>query len=163
MWNNRDRGEPENEGNGVLIFVYLWTVVSWLVVSKLVYQAALARDYFGVRNSLMGFANVSFLVCVLLAGTKETIQMEGREIEETGWYGQTSVLVFLTNVLALLGCLACAVWAHNLAKRSIQNHKDTDAILNGGFVEMGGGDDVVEGGMNQETLTVAAVSPSQSA
>ena len=86
--------------------------MSLLVVSYFVNMTVLRNNLSATRHILIGFANSCFLCCVCIGSFPEIIRVEGREIEETGWYGQTSVLVFLVwlfNVLCSVG-FACWTW-----------------------------------------------------
>ena len=66
---------------------------------------------------MLGFANLCFLVCVLLGGL-DGVKTEGREIEETGFYGQKSVLLFLTCVFGMFYSIISMIWIGNRIKNS---------------------------------------------
>ena len=74
-------------------------------------QEISSAEFWNLKVALIGFANLAFLCCVLVAGLG-AVGVEGREIEETGWYGQWSVLVFLTSLLGLVYSLVFLLWAH---------------------------------------------------
>ena len=99
-----DQEEPDEEGNGTIVFVYLWTLV--LIFALTVYGNRLmsAGNLEALRFALLGFANYAFICCVLLGGL-DAVKTEGREIEETGWYGQTSVLLLLTCLFMLVSSI----------------------------------------------------------
>jgi hypothetical protein len=65
--------------------------------------------------ALIGFGNTCFLVCLLTAGL-DAIQVEGREIEETGFYGQTAVLVFLTCLFGIVYSVLFSFWVRRRIK-----------------------------------------------
>jgi hypothetical protein len=118
-----DEGEPEQEGRGTLVFVYFWTIVMIVVMAiygnKLMKQGQLEA----FRFTLLGFANYAFICCVLIGGLG-VVEIEGREIEETGWYGQTSVLVLLTCLLGMVSSLAFSLWLRKRIK--MQNAPSDD-------------------------------------
>jgi hypothetical protein len=65
--------------------------------------------------ALVGFGNTCFLVSVLIGGL-DAIQVEGREIEETGFYGQTAVLVFLTCLFGIVYSVIFSFWVRRRVK-----------------------------------------------
>lgn len=99
LWGDQD--EPDEEGHGTIVFVYLWTLV--LVFALTVYGNRLmkAGNFEALRFALLGFANYAFICCVLLGGL-DAVKSDGREMEESGWYGQTSVLLVLTCFFMLI-------------------------------------------------------------
>lgn len=90
-----------------------------------------SRNFDALKYALFGFANVCFLVMVLVAGL-DAIAVEGREIEETGWYGQTSVLLFLTCLFGLAKSLVFAGWMHKKSTAVKQDERQTELIEQGG-------------------------------
>jgi len=108
LWGQQER-EPEEEGRGTLVFIYVWTLLTFAFVTYWVHKLSIQKNMDALRWALFGFANYGFICCVLLGGL-EAVQVEGREIEETGWYGQTSVLVFLTCLFNMLSSLFLALW-----------------------------------------------------
>jgi hypothetical protein len=123
-------GEPEEEGRGTLIFIYLWTIMTFAFVSFSVHKLVVQNNMMALRWTLIGFANSSFICCVLLGGL-EAIQVEGREVEETGWYGQISVLIFLTCLFNMLSALGFALWIWTLSSKAksaplISDEESTD-------------------------------------
>jgi uncharacterized membrane protein YciS (DUF1049 family) len=67
--------------------------------------------------ALIAFGNTCFLVCVLIGGL-DAIQVEGQELEETGFYGQTSVLVFLTCIFGIVYSIVFSLWLRKRIKRA---------------------------------------------
>jgi len=58
-----------------------------------------------LRGAVIMFANLAFLILVLVTGLGEAIQTEGREVEENGgWYGQFGLCIFGT-------CLFWMIWS----------------------------------------------------
>lgn len=73
--------------------------------------------------ALIGFGNTCFLVCVLIAGL-DAIQIEGREIEETGFYGQTAVLVFLTCLFGIVYSILFSCWIRRrIQQAAVEEHQ----------------------------------------
>jgi hypothetical protein len=103
------------------MFVYVWTIVMVVVMAmhgnKLLGQGQLVGQgqMQAFRWTLLGFANYAFICCVLIGGLG-VVEVEGREIEETGWYGQTSVLVLLTCLLGMVSSLAFSLWLRKRIK-----------------------------------------------
>lgn len=101
-WFSGRERDPEDEGRGALIFVYIW---SWLLFLSLVLYGNIVfqrgSDFEGLQGALIMFANLAFMCLVLVAGLG-AIRVEGRELEETGWYGQFSVCLFLTCLFWLI-------------------------------------------------------------
>ena len=89
-----------------------------LVVSYFFNMSVLRNNLPAARYVLIGFANCCFMCCCLIAGLPEIIKVEGREIEETGWYGQTSVLVFLVCLFNALSSVGFAIWTGQRQQRS---------------------------------------------
>lgn len=114
--NQREGAGAEEENKGCLIFVFIWSIVTLTVVSYYVHKLVMQGNTQGTRWLLLGFANYCFMVCVLLGGL-EAIKVEGREIEETGWYGQTSVLVFLMCLFNIFSAIGFTVWSINRQRK----------------------------------------------
>jgi hypothetical protein len=106
----------EDEGKGALIFVYIW--VCLLFVSLVLYGNFVFRrnsEFEGLQGSLIMFTNLALMIFVMVAGLG-AIEVEGRDLEETGWYGQFSVCVFLT---CLFWIIYGIVFAIMLRKRNM--------------------------------------------
>lgn len=112
LW--RDDREGEDEGSGTIVFVYVWTIVSLIALAICGNRMIANGNERALFWTLCGFANYAFVVCVLVGGL-EAIQVEGREIEETGWYGQSSVLLFLTCIFGIINSLVFAFWINRRA------------------------------------------------
>lgn len=68
------------------------------------------------RLALFGFVNYCFVAIVLLVGLEGAIETEGREMEENGFYGQRSVLLFLTCLFALVQSSVFISWINKRLK-----------------------------------------------
>lgn len=118
IWGEREgqRG-GEEEGNGAVLFVYLWTL---LLFAGLIYVGNTTSMNISklqtLRLTLFGFVNYCFIIMVLLIGTENAIETEGREIEETGFYGQRSVLLMVTCFFALVQSIAFISWTNKRLK-----------------------------------------------
>lgn len=115
------------------MFVYLWTIVSLIALAVVGTRLVQKGHYDGLRFMFFAFINYSFIVMVMLGGL-DAIQTEGREIEETGWYGQISVLLFLTCLFGMLKSLIFQFWLHRKSKqaRSAQQGSEFELMGNEG-------------------------------
>lgn len=128
LW--KDDRDPEAEGNGTLLFVYLWTL-GLLVLLAVVGNSMVNRGHYdALRMALLGFANFAFIVMILVGGLG-AIETEGREIEATGWYGQTSVLLFLTCLFGLVKSLVFAFVLQRKSKEASADDKQVELIGDG--------------------------------
>lgn len=116
FWGN-DRRVEEEGSRGVLVFIYIWTILSLLALGVFGNRFVVQGNYSPLRGIMSSFINYAFIVMVLVSGLG-AIQNEGREIEETGWYGQLSVLVFLTCLFGLVKCLVFHVWLYRKSRLS---------------------------------------------
>jgi hypothetical protein len=85
------------------------------------------------RWALFGFLNYCLVTMILLASLEGGIEVEGRELEEDGWYGQTSVLVFLTCLFGLIQSIVFIAWS---GKR-IGTKEDLNSQEVEGYVDVG--------------------------
>lgn len=110
IWGEREEGEPEEE-SGAVLFIYLWTIV---LLTGLVYvgntTGMAERKLESLRWALIGFLNCCFVTLVLLIGIEDAIQTEGREIEETGFYGQRAVLLLVTCIFGMVQSIVFLSW-----------------------------------------------------
>jgi hypothetical protein len=120
MWT--DDREGEDEGSGTIVFVYVWTIVSLIALAICGNRLIANGNERALFWALCGFANYAFIVCALVGGL-EAIQVEGREIEETGWYGQSSVLLFLTCIFGIIKSVVFAFWIN---RRSVEASKSAE-------------------------------------
>jgi hypothetical protein len=117
-----------------MIFIYIWTL---LLIAGLIYLANTTNmetpKLTKLRWALMGFVNYCLVTMILLSSLEGGIQVEGRELEEDGWYGQTSVLVFLTCLFGLVQSIAFIAWT---GKR-IGNKEEIKSDDLDGYVDVG--------------------------
>lgn len=93
------------EQPGSLKFVYVWQIVLFLalgVYGLMVIQQN--RNPTGLIIGLLVWSNFAFLSMWLMADG--SIITEGQEVKRTGFYGQMSVLIFMTNFWYFLHGLA---------------------------------------------------------
>jgi len=111
IWGEEREGQnPEEEGKGALLFVYIWTLVIFAGLAYLGNTTGMAVSKLeALRWILIGFANYCFVIIVLLIAL-EGVEAEGREIEETGFYGQTAVLLLTTCIFALFQSIVYVSW-----------------------------------------------------
>jgi len=119
FWGGERRGEPESEGRGALIFVYLWS--SLLFVGLVLYGNYVFRrnnEFEGLQGALFMHTNFAFLCLILVLGLG-AVNFEGREIEDHGWLGQFSVCVFFTMLFWFLRGIVFTIL---LRRRNIEAH-----------------------------------------
>jgi magnesium-transporting ATPase (P-type) len=112
-----------------VLFVYVWLLVC---IAALIYLGNSTGNESskleGMRWALVGFANVCLTTMVLLVGL-EAIEVEERELEEDGFYGQTSVLLFLTCLFALVQSIVFIGWTgKRLATQQALPEKSDDYV-----------------------------------
>lgn len=103
--------EQELHQQVLIIFLYLYSFTVAIILSVSVNRNFNLGKLKAVRWSLVGFINYSFLCAVVVGGIPDLIRDGGAELEETGWYGQTSVLLLLTCVCQMLSSsiFVCAI------------------------------------------------------
>ena len=117
IWGEREGREPEEESRAVL-FVYLWSLALLACIAYVGNTCGTnVIKLEKLRVILLGFANCCFVTIILLVGSEDTIQTEGREIEETGFYGQRAVLLFLTCIFGLLQSIVFVSWTSKRIKK----------------------------------------------
>lgn len=128
LWTDERR--EEEEGYGTLVFVYLWTVISLVLLGVFGNRLVNDGNFQSLRWMLFSFMNYAFIVMVLIGGL-DAVNNEGRQIEETGWYGQTSVLLFLTCLFGMFKCVIFQFW---LGRRAAESKEDsrTEELIEGG-------------------------------
>lgn len=110
IWGGEERGNPEDEGRAVIIFMYLWMLVLLGGVAYIGNNTAMTLHKLEVlRWILIGFANFCFMVMVMVIGL-EGIEVDAREMERDGFYGQTAVLLLFTSFFALVQSIVFISW-----------------------------------------------------
>ena len=111
-WNWWGEGrDPEAAKTATVVFVYVWT---FALIALLTHQGTKWLDQgklAGLRTALFAFAHHAFICCVLIVGLG-VIDMEGREAEATGWFGQSGVLLLLTCIFGMISSLAFVRWLY---------------------------------------------------
>lgn len=87
---------PEDRSNPALLFAYLWSIVIYVFILHYGYNAMLDKREHVAITALAVFANLCFILMVLLQGMDGVVESEGPQLEENGFYGQIGVLMFLT-------------------------------------------------------------------
>lgn len=77
---------------------------------------------------LYSFVNYAFIVMVLLGGL-DAIQNDGGEIQSTGWYGQTSVLVFLTCLFGMIQAVFFQYWLIRKATETKESYSSDFELM----------------------------------
>jgi len=116
IWGERE-GRDREEESGAVIFAYLWTL---LFFAGLAYLVNTTKKTIGpvesLRVAIFGFANYCFVIIILLVGLEDAIETEGREVEEDGFYGQSSVLLLVTVFFAMVQAIAFVFWTSKRIK-----------------------------------------------
>jgi hypothetical protein len=115
VFGNNQQG-PDRQGGGGVVLVYGWSIVLfasllWIgnqmikgnsrTPDESISTTPTMRGHI-LRLALLGYANMAF-VCLILVSSN--VEVDARAIEELGWYGQLSVLMVLTCLLAFVYCL----------------------------------------------------------
>ncbi|CAJ1953023.1 unnamed protein product [Cylindrotheca closterium] len=110
-WAWRENLEQETHQQILILFLYMWTFTMTLLLVISVNRDFRLRKLKSARWSLMGFVNYSFVCAVVVGGIPQLIRDRGMELEKTGWYGQTSVLLLLTCIFQMLSSsfFVCAI------------------------------------------------------
>lgn len=124
-----DRPDDE-QGFGTIVFVYLWTIGSLITLAVIGNRLVQKGHYDGLRWMFFSFINSAFIIMVMLGGL-DAIKSEGREIEETGWYGQTSVLLFLTCMFGMVKAISFQFWLYRRANQVKESPETNDFELMG--------------------------------
>ena len=105
MFSGEDAGEDERP-SPALVFAYIWSVSLFIFV-LLHGSKCVTRGRAHVTIVMLAvFANLAFLSLFFLGGLEGAIEVEGRAIEEHGWYGQFGVMMYMTNSFWLLFSVA---------------------------------------------------------
>lgn len=92
----REQMMKEGETSSAMVFVYIWQIIMFITI--LVYGYIVIKQnrvVTGVTVALVVFANMCFLCMWMLADG--SIVTDGEYVQRTGFYGQFSVLMFITN------------------------------------------------------------------
>ena len=92
----------------------------------------LSREHYGLVLVLISFANFTLLCCVLTAGLGAIDEHDNnnRDLEEYGWYGQPSVLLFTTSLFMFLYSIVFALWIRCSANNKEIAHKGQGMYYN---------------------------------
>ena len=105
-WNARQEDiDATDSTNRVMVFLYIWTVLLIIGLGLLVNRNFIQGGKKFVRWTFIVFANYFFIFAILIGGIPQLIIDEGEELGETGFYGQPSVLIFLTCIFEFIVCL----------------------------------------------------------
>eukprot|EP00536_Pseudo-nitzschia_multiseries_P012300 jgi/Psemu1/290193/fgenesh1_pg.464_\ len=126
----REQMMEDGEVSSALKFTYVWQIIMFVVI--LAYGFLVIRQnrvVTGVTVALVLFANMCFLGMWMLADG--SIITDGEIIQETGFYGQFAVLMFITNACytifgIVFGALFC-IRGHYMHKEGPSEEKQLDA------------------------------------
>lgn len=133
IWGGEEDRQREEEGRKPAVtFMYLWILV---LFAGLVYMGNTTNMQVSklehLRWMLIGFANVCFAILVLLIGL-EGIEVEGREMEREGFYGQTAVLLWITAVFGLITSIVFISWTTKRIKKIVRSLQHDETRNNDG-------------------------------
>lgn len=100
-----DRRGEDGGPSPALIVAYCWSLVMFCIILKMGYDGVINGQDRAVSASLIVFANLCFLMMILLSGVEGIVESDGPELEENGFYGQMGVLLYLSCFLWLLWSL----------------------------------------------------------
>lgn len=121
--------EPDDEGNGAVLFVYVWMLVAFAAIVYLGNTTEMLPNKLeGFRWALVGFANCCLVIMVLLIGL-EAIEIDARELEGDGFYGQTAVLLLMTCFFSLIQALVFIVWGGKRFKAQEASSEKLEKIV----------------------------------
>lgn len=119
----REQMIEDGETSSALKFTYVWQIIMFAVILAYGYIVIKQnRVVTGVTFALVVFANMCFLGMWMLADG--SIITDGEFIQQTGFYGQFAVLMFITNAwYVLFGIIFGALFAirgHNMHQEAPQ-------------------------------------------
>lgn len=124
-------------------FVYVWQIIMFVVI--LTYGFIVIKQnrvVTGVTVALIVFTNMAFLSMWLLADG--SIVVDGDYVQRTGFYGQFSVLMFITNAwYVIFGLIFSAIFAirgHSMHSVDDSKQKETQIDANAQSYKPLGGD-----------------------
>jgi len=107
----REQMMTDGETSNAMKFVYIWQILMFIVI--VVYGFIVIRQnrvVTGVTVALVVFANMCFLGMWMLADG--SIVTDGEYVQNTGFYGQFAVLMFITNAwYVIFGLIFSALFA----------------------------------------------------
>jgi len=120
----REQMMENGETSNAMIFVYIWQILMFIVI--VVYGFIVIRQnrvVTGVTVALVVFANMCFLGMWMLADG--SIITDGEYVQNTGFYGQFAVLMFITNAwYVIFGLIFSALFA--IRGHSMHDDSETD-------------------------------------
>lgn len=107
---------PEDRANPALIFTYMWSLLVFAFILHYGYNAIREKREHISMTALAVFANLCFILMVLLQGMEGVVEADGPQLEEHGFYGQVGVLMFLTYSFWMIFSLVF-IWTIRQRKR----------------------------------------------
>ncbi|KAL7569639.1 hypothetical protein ACA910_008296 [Epithemia clementina (nom. ined.)] len=103
-WYFSKGGEVDDEGgvNPALVFIYIWSMLLFGFILHHGLRTLAKGKTFATVVMLAVFANVVLISMFFLGGLDGAIDVDGRQVEQYGWYGQLGVLMYLTNSFWLI-------------------------------------------------------------
>jgi len=98
--------------HGTIVFMYLWTIGLLLILGVVGVGHIRRGHYKKLRRLLYTFLHYLFVVMVMTVGFGMIETQDGRTIQRTGWYGQTSVLLYLTCIFGVCHVMIFLLWLY---------------------------------------------------
>jgi len=119
----REQLQDAGQTSGAMHFVYIWQIVMFLVILAYGYIVIKQnRIVAGVTVALVVFTNMCFLSMWYLADG--SIVTDTDYVQQTGFYGQFAVLMFITNAWYVLFGIAFSVIFYIRGKNMHDNNEE---------------------------------------
>jgi hypothetical protein len=101
----------------VMTFFYVWTLLLVIALAIFVNRNFNLGRLKSVRWFLLGFLNYALICSAMIGGIPQLIKDGGEELADIGWYGQMSVLTFLSCVSEMISSLLLICWIGRLIRK----------------------------------------------
>ena len=102
MWTEDEKRE-EGKVAPTMYFVYAWhLMILWAITVYGRRSVVNGGSLYGVAATCLMFANYSFISMLFLGGLTGAVFDDARSLDETGWYGQFGVLMYMTNITSVI-------------------------------------------------------------
>lgn len=102
LWSEDDQ-RKEGVTAPTVIVIYVWhLVLLWALTIYGRRSVVGGGSLYGVSALCLMFANYSFISMLFLGGLEGAIFDDAAQLGANGWYGQTGVLLYMTNMLSVV-------------------------------------------------------------
>jgi hypothetical protein len=109
--------EQEAQTHVLMTFLYVWTILLVIILAIFVNRNFNLGRLKSVRWFLLAFLNYALICSAMIGGIPQLIKDGGEELEDIGWYGQMSVLTFLSCVSEMISSLVLTCWIGRLIQK----------------------------------------------